>query len=553
MNKGEIHMKKASIKTKFIMLICLIITPLIILNIFAIRDSFKLRVEAELNASQEFAEVLSTSITNYLNVLWSKQYEIGLRLYSNPLWTQAERDEYLNQMLKDNSELLSHSWVNTDGTIISSTRKEMIGETIHESESYASLNNGEEKVISGVTEKYNQPIVTVARYIRVDNKNIGIIVSELDADKLNTTFPIKRLGITSYYGLVDKNGLIVFRTGNESIPFEKRQIRQDSPTWRALSGEVVRVESFRASVDGSERMGVIYPIATIGWACFVTTSVDELLLIPRHDMVIDITFLILFALGSIIITLYFSQRFINSISRIKDAAEALTKGDYSLRLEADGFDELAITSHAINNMFEQICTRMLQTQEYSKLKSQFFSTISHELRTPLNVILSASQVIEEFDENNTMDYYNKTHKYIALIKQNSLRLLRLINNLIDLNKAEVYELSISPRNLDIVNVVEAITLSIADYTKQKDIELVFDTDIEEKTISFDPDMIERIMLNLLSNAIKYTNKGGRIEVNIRFTDEIVSISVKDTGIGIPLDKQAEIFNRFTRVDNSLRS
>lgn len=85
-----------------------------------------------------------------------------------------------------------------------------------------------------------------------------------------------------------------------------------------------------------------------------------------------------------------------------------------------------------------------------------------------------------------------------------------------------------------------------------DISIVFDTDIEEKIIAFDADMMERIILNLLSNSIKFTEKGGKIEVNISDKGKEISISVKDNGIGIPSNKLDKIFDIFTQVDNSLR-
>ena len=136
------------------------------------------------------------------------------------------------------------------------------------------------------------------------------------------------------------------------------------------------------------------------------------------------------------------------------------------------------------------------------------------------------------------------------MKQNASRLLRLINNLIDITKIDSNYFNIDLQNCNIVSVVEDITLSVAQYVENKDIQIIFDTDSEEKIIACDPDKIERIILNLISNSIKFTEVGGCIIVDIHDKQDKVIISVKDTGIGIPKEKLKVIFNRFAQVDKS---
>ncbi|MDO4402267.1 MAG: HAMP domain-containing sensor histidine kinase, partial [Clostridiaceae bacterium] len=107
-------------------------------------------------------------------------------------------------------------------------------------------------------------------------------------------------------------------------------------------------------------------------------------------------------------------------------------------------------------------------------------------------------------------------------------------------------------NYDIVNLVEDITMSIVPYVEEKQIDIIFDTEVEELEIRCDPDKIERVVLNLLSNAVKFTETGGNIDVNIALVDDNkwVEISVKDDGIGIPKHMRKFIFERFIQVDKS---
>ncbi|WP_271813817.1 sensor histidine kinase [Clostridium beijerinckii] len=194
-----------------------------------------------------------------------------------------------------------------------------------------------------------------------------------------------------------------------------------------------------------------------------------------------------------------------------------------------------------------------EAERYNKLKSQIFSTISHELKTPINIILASIQLIESYkDRTPKCKQCCPFHKYSNAMKQNSYRLIRLINNYIDINKIEANFFSLDLKNTNIIKIVEDITLSVVQYARSKEIELIFDTEIEEKVISFDVEKIERVMLNLLSNAIKFTKTGGTINVNISCNESKIKISVEDTGIGIPLCMQSRIFDTFTQVDQLYR-
>jgi signal transduction histidine kinase len=190
--------------------------------------------------------------------------------------------------------------------------------------------------------------------------------------------------------------------------------------------------------------------------------------------------------------------------------------------------------------------------EIDKKKTEFLANISHELRTPLNVIFGSVQLMELYLSDNV--YANSKGKFIkniAITKQNCYRLLRLVNNIIDTSKIDAKAFGLHLKNCNIVSVVEEITLSVSDYTESKGINLVFDTDKEEIVMACDDEKIERILLNLLSNAIKFTPKGGEISVNIHYNDNSLCIKVEDNGIGIPEDKQSQIFQRFCQIDELL--
>ncbi|MEJ8553052.1 MASE3 domain-containing sensor histidine kinase [Tepidibacter sp. Z1-5] len=190
---------------------------------------------------------------------------------------------------------------------------------------------------------------------------------------------------------------------------------------------------------------------------------------------------------------------------------------------------------------------LMEKLKYERLKTEFFSNISHELRTPLNILLSSIQLIDRVSDDNEYQQNEYYKKYSPIMKQNCYRLLRLINNLIDMTKIDAGFLKMNFKNYNIVQVVEDITMSVGEYIKSKDLNIIFDTETEEKIITCDADKMERVILNLLSNAIKFTDEGGSIFVNIYDKNESILISVKDTGIGIPKEEQKTIFERFRQV------
>jgi len=187
----------------------------------------------------------------------------------------------------------------------------------------------------------------------------------------------------------------------------------------------------------------------------------------------------------------------------------------------------------------------------NEAKDTFLANISHELRTPLNILLGATQITKYYLENDKVLDREKIENKLNTQTQNCYRLIRLVNNLIDITKIDSSNFPLNLSDCNIVEVVESIVTSVVEYAELKNIKIIFDTDVEEVILACDLDSIERIILNLLSNAIKFTPKDGNIFVNITTINDSVQIRVKDSGIGIHEDEKNMIFERFKQVDNLL--
>ena len=185
--------------------------------------------------------------------------------------------------------------------------------------------------------------------------------------------------------------------------------------------------------------------------------------------------------------------------------------------------------------------------EVEKSKNNYFINLSHELRTPLNVINSIEQLIRSFCRSDKELTKSKLEKYMDIMKSNTNRLLNLINNIMDKSKIENGKYKINKSQCDIVYIVEEATLTLKESIESSGIELIFDTDVEEKIINCDKYDIERCIVNLVSNAHKFTPNGGRISVTIKNLNNSVEITVEDTGIGIEKKYHDTIFDRYSQV------
>ncbi|MBS4841544.1 MULTISPECIES: PAS domain-containing sensor histidine kinase [Clostridium] len=194
-----------------------------------------------------------------------------------------------------------------------------------------------------------------------------------------------------------------------------------------------------------------------------------------------------------------------------------------------------------------------KTIEIESLKTDFFANMSHEFKTPLNIILTTVQVLYDklIVQDNNIDNLQMIKKYLKGIKQNSYRLLKIVNNIMDITKIDsgIYNLELG--NYNIISIVEDIVISLSGYLKQNKRNIIFDTMEEEVILACDPMKIERIMLNLLSNALKYTNENGNIDVIIDIDKEKneVIVNVKNDGDRISEDDKERIFERFTQSQN----
>lgn len=186
-------------------------------------------------------------------------------------------------------------------------------------------------------------------------------------------------------------------------------------------------------------------------------------------------------------------------------------------------------------------------QELDRLKSEFVNAVSHELRTPLTSIMGYAEFLEDqIGGRLSADQ----HTFVYHIQDGTRRLQQLVDDLLDFARLEAGTFRLVLRPADLNQIVRAVIDSLRPQVQRRSLELLADLPRESTVMEVDPGRIEQVLINLVNNAIKFTPAGGRISVGLRAQTGQIRLTVTDTGIGIPPDHLAKLFQKFYQVDPS---
>ncbi|QDT37254.1 sensor histidine kinase [Stratiformator vulcanicus] len=253
---------------------------------------------------------------------------------------------------------------------------------------------------------------------------------------------------------------------------------------------------------------------------------------------------------------------VKPVLHLKDVADEIARGTIDLRADIRTGDEFEELSHAFNRMLRHLITMQdelrdlnvdldgkvdelarvnLRLYETNRLKDEFLATMSHELRTPLNSILGFSDVLSGAENLN-----DKQKRFVGNIRKSGGDLMVLINDILDLAKIESGKLTVEETEFSLSEVVETQVDQLLPLADRKNIQVKIDVSPDIPALWQDAGKLQQILNNLLSNAIKFTPEGGQVRVYGRLADreKHFDLIVEDTGIGIPLEDQSVIFEKF---------
>lgn len=244
-----------------------------------------------------------------------------------------------------------------------------------------------------------------------------------------------------------------------------------------------------------------------------------------------------FFIGSVVF-LVIAEIIVRPIARLTNATKELYNGNYSVRVDTLGEDEISKLNQSFNRM-------AIQLAKQDETRQKFISDISHEFQTPLTSIQGFANILKEEDLSK-----EQREKYANIILYNSKRLSSLAKNMLQLTLLDRDEIELELSNYSLIEQLKRVVSTQESIAANKDIEIDLQIPKKDIIISGDEQRMEQVWTNIISNAIKYTNDGGLITITMKKSVKEVEVDIEDTGIGMSKEVVSHIFERFYREDKA---
>ena len=301
---------------------------------------------------------------------------------------------------------------------------------------------------------------------------------------------------------------------------------------------------YQGTIGGifSEPMVIVgYPI-TIGGidtgTIFASTPVTDLIITVEKSYKIIVVLMIVSILIAFLLIYICSRKVSLPLIEINKAAKIMADGNFNKQIYIDSKDEIGQLANVLNEMAKNL-------NEQEKRRREFISNISHDIRSPLT---SMKGFLEALIDGTIPE--EKRERYLHIILEETERLTKLSNNILDINKLEHINENVQNVKFNINQLIRNIIINFEARLISKSIKINASFEKEELIVLADIEKIERVIYNLIDNAIKFTDNGKNIFISTKTKADKVLVSIKDEGRGIAPDMQKRVFERFYKVDAS---
>ncbi|AEF94289.1 integral membrane sensor signal transduction histidine kinase [Desulfotomaculum nigrificans CO-1-SRB] len=255
-------------------------------------------------------------------------------------------------------------------------------------------------------------------------------------------------------------------------------------------------------------------------------------------------------LGGLLLATGLSWLLSRSISRpllkMNKVARAMAQGDYTNRIDMTRHDEIGMLAQSLNTLSKELNDKINLLRQIDETRRDFVASVSHELRTPLTIIQGYTEAL--LDE--VVETPEKKEEYLHSILEETLRLRRLVNDLLDLRQIETGQVKLNKQAVDLADLFSAVLQKMEGLFREKQVDLKLALPEKPVVAEVDPDRIGQVLINLVDNALRATPGGGRILVKLMVSDNEITVKVTDSGPGIPKEEQKLIWHKFYKIDKS---
>jgi two-component system phosphate regulon sensor histidine kinase PhoR len=254
---------------------------------------------------------------------------------------------------------------------------------------------------------------------------------------------------------------------------------------------------------------------------------------------------IIILLVSVVVSYQVSKRIARPVLEIARTAQSIKSGDLEHRAPIRSRDEIGVLAKAINEMAETLGKDIARMRTLEHVRSEFLGNVSHELRTPIFAIQGFLETLMD----GAVDDPKVNREFLQKAHTHAVRLNALLNDLIEISRIESGDMKMSFRYFPVVEFVRQVAEEMRPQAEKKGTQLNVEHEVPGETEVYgDRDRLKQVMVNLVDNGLKYTEAGGRVTCRVTGDAHSCTISVQDTGCGIPVEHQGRIFERFYRVD-----